>query len=142
MCRAHRTFIIVLLVALASISVSAFPTTRDAYLWPFTSTSPWNLPIGSGAVYVSARIQTTTGMGGEIVRENEVIALDPRAPIKTISGTSLLVRVPPSLTADGSWVNCATLLRPDNQTVYSGLPLKLVSLLTKFTTKKSIFYRD
>ncbi|MCU1488012.1 MAG: hypothetical protein JWN67_4758 [Actinomycetia bacterium] len=26
---------------------------RDAALWPFASTSPWNLPIGSGATYES-----------------------------------------------------------------------------------------
>lgn len=27
------------------------PGTRDPALWPFTSTSPWNMPIGSGAQY-------------------------------------------------------------------------------------------
>jgi hypothetical protein len=28
--------------------------TRQAHLWPFSSTSPWNLPVGSGARYESA----------------------------------------------------------------------------------------
>ena len=32
------------------------PGTRDKYQQPFASTSPWNMPVGSGAVYVPARI--------------------------------------------------------------------------------------
>ncbi|MGH7998919.1 MAG: hypothetical protein ACREPR_05685, partial [Brasilonema sp.] len=31
-------------------------STRDKFLWPFASTSPWNMPIGSNAQYISANI--------------------------------------------------------------------------------------
>jgi hypothetical protein len=31
--------------------------TRDPWLWPFAATSPWNMPIGSGAQYAPANIQ-------------------------------------------------------------------------------------
>ena len=29
-------------------------TTRDPFLWPFATTSPWNAPVGSGALFASA----------------------------------------------------------------------------------------
>ncbi|ARV62770.1 hypothetical protein BZZ01_00040 [Nostocales cyanobacterium HT-58-2] len=32
------------------------PPTRDKFLWPFASTSPWNMPIGSDARYIPANI--------------------------------------------------------------------------------------
>lgn len=39
------------------IASNTASTTRDKWLWPFASTSPWNMPIGSGAHYVPANIQ-------------------------------------------------------------------------------------
>jgi hypothetical protein len=55
----------VLAVALALVATGCFspggppvqrdaagnPTSRDAFAWPFASTSPWNAPIGTGAQY-------------------------------------------------------------------------------------------
>ena len=32
--------------------------TRDPWLWPFAATSPWNMPIGSGAQYAPANLQS------------------------------------------------------------------------------------
>lgn len=45
------------------------PGSRDAYLWPFASSSPWNHPIGSGAQYAGGgdpRSQQLAGSGGGI----------------------------------------------------------------------------
>ena len=40
----------------ASVSLEA-PKSRDARLWPFAQDSIWNTPIGSGAVYVPAKLE-------------------------------------------------------------------------------------
>jgi len=37
--------------------------TRDPLAWPFAADSIWNMPIGSGAVYVAANISSTPGAG-------------------------------------------------------------------------------
>lgn len=48
---------------IAALLIGCFATpsfsqtnTRDKYLWPFASTSPWNMPIGSNANYIAAKI--------------------------------------------------------------------------------------
>lgn len=38
-------------------TIPAAKTTRDKWLWPFASTSPWNMPIGSDARYTPANLQ-------------------------------------------------------------------------------------
>ena len=46
--------------ALASLpGAGADGTTRDPAVWPFASTSPWNVPIGSGARFASASDPST-----------------------------------------------------------------------------------
>ena len=35
------------------------PQSRDKYLWPFSSNSPWNMPIGSDAKYEPANIKSS-----------------------------------------------------------------------------------
>lgn len=40
-----------------AIISAKLPSTRDKWLWPFASTSPWNMPIGSDARYTPANIQ-------------------------------------------------------------------------------------
>jgi len=47
---------IVLALVLSSIATPSKTLTRDKFLWPFSPTSPWNMPIGSGARYVPANI--------------------------------------------------------------------------------------
>jgi hypothetical protein len=56
----------------------AAPTTRDPFAQPFASTSIWNMPIGSGAVYVPASIKPATGTSLEA--DDDVIVLTPTAP--------------------------------------------------------------
>ncbi|MBD2778467.1 hypothetical protein [Iningainema tapete] len=47
---------IVLVLALSSLSTPSQTPKRDKFLWPFASTSIWNMPIGSKARYVPANI--------------------------------------------------------------------------------------
>jgi hypothetical protein len=98
--------------------------TRNKYLWPFSSTSMWNMPIGSNAVYVPAGIQYAGAWNGEITRDDEYIGLNPNDPIKLLNGRDR-VHVPPAMSHDGSWNGCATLLREDNNTIAQGQPLRL-----------------
>jgi hypothetical protein len=51
---------------------------RDPLAQPFASTSIWNMPIGSGAVYVAANIKPATGTTLET--DDDVIVLTPTAP--------------------------------------------------------------
>lgn len=47
------------------------PGTRDAALWPFTATSPWNMPIGSGAQYAAETSPVwNPASGGAINNDN------------------------------------------------------------------------
>jgi hypothetical protein len=52
--------------------------TRNPLAQPFASTSIWNTPIGSGAVYVAADIKAATGTTLEA--DDDVIVLTPTAP--------------------------------------------------------------
>lgn len=48
-------------------------------LWPFASTSIWNVPIGDGAQLVPAHIAASEQIGN--FAEEEVIVLEPDAPM-------------------------------------------------------------
>ena len=52
---------------------------RNKYLWPFASTSIWNMPIGSGAVYVPAHIAAPTIQ--TLTSDQDIIVMDPTAPL-------------------------------------------------------------
>jgi hypothetical protein len=49
-----------------SLPTLSQPPTRDKFLWPFSSTSPWNMPIGSGAIYIPANIQKAQSAGADL----------------------------------------------------------------------------
>ena len=55
---------------------------RDPYKQPFKSTSIWNMPIGSDAQYVHAKIQSATAYGMTI--DEDLIVLTPDAPMVQI----------------------------------------------------------
>jgi hypothetical protein len=57
------------------------PRKRDKWLWPFTSTSIWNMPIGSGAVYIPANIQKADGIGADMEYFFKLKARDPLRPV-------------------------------------------------------------
>ncbi|NMG08155.1 hypothetical protein DP117_15140 [Brasilonema sp. UFV-L1] len=46
-------------------SETSIPSTRHKYLWPFASTSPWNMPIGSNARYISANFARAAYAGAD-----------------------------------------------------------------------------
>jgi hypothetical protein len=82
------------------------------------------MPIGSNAAYVPAGIQYAGAWRGEITRDNELIGLNPNDPLKTLH-TGERVHVPPSMSHDGSWNGCATLLREGGSSIVQGQPLRL-----------------
>lgn len=55
--------------------------TRDKWLWPFASTSIWNMPIGSGAVYTPANIQPAHFAGADLEYFYKLKASDPLRPV-------------------------------------------------------------
>jgi hypothetical protein len=64
----------------ATASASAI---RNAYLQPFTSTSIWNQPVGTGAVYVPAQIAPPTVRS--LTADETVTLMDPSAPLTPIA---------------------------------------------------------
>ena len=64
----------------------AFPTSRDAWQWPFTADSIWNTPIGSGAVYKPANLPEAKGVGVDIQFLLRTKASDPERPVLKSAG--------------------------------------------------------
>ena len=63
---------------------AAGPIDRDPFRWPFASTSIWNTPIGSGAVYVAAGLHPTSSAWVDGDHEEHVLlflfgVISPRA---------------------------------------------------------------
>lgn len=56
---------VVLALFLGNIATLSKTPTRDKFLWPFSSTSPWNMPIGSDARYVPANFQKAAYAGAD-----------------------------------------------------------------------------
>lgn len=52
---------------------------RDPLQWPFADSSIWNMPIGSGAVYVPAGIEQRTAYGMTV--DEDLIVMRPEAPM-------------------------------------------------------------
>ena len=65
--------------AIPTATVGALPGTRDKLLWPFASTSIWNMPIGSNAAYVAANIDFSGWAA-----ENAMPIMAPAAPLRTL----------------------------------------------------------
>jgi len=126
----------------ADVTITVDPavsSTRDPLKQPFSSTSIWNMPIGSGAVYVPANIPVTTGYKISRVDEERII-LRPSAPMVdvyyngvgwsggnrcTVQG-SLLTRVPmpTEFVVPNSPANESTAaLLPDGRTLIQMQPL-------------------
>jgi hypothetical protein len=54
---------------------------RDKFLWPFASTSPWNMPIGSDARYVPANIGKAGYAGADREYFYKLKESDPKRPV-------------------------------------------------------------
>ena len=113
------------------------PGTRNKYLWPFASTSIWNMPIGRNAVYVPAHIAAPTQQ--TLTSDQDIIIMEPTAPLTllahsgagwgggnrcTASGTSLTsVPIPTDFTVLSNGHNDAlAVVMPDGQTVIQAQP--------------------
>ncbi len=59
------------------IAQDILPGARDPWLWPFSQTSIWNMPIGSGAVYEPANLGAAAHVGADIQIILELRATDP-----------------------------------------------------------------
>jgi hypothetical protein len=110
---------------------------RDPWFRPFASTSIWNMPIGSGAVYVDAGLPSAGTMTIDEVILRRLSASDPSRPLlqtgswqqrctgSVPTGTSLPIPdsfiVPDAYQRpDGGWTtpnNVAAFLMPDGRTV-------------------------
>jgi len=117
------------------------PATRDALEWPFASTSIWNMPIGSGAIYVPANLSANFGNGAGMPQvDDERIVLKPTAPLTAINYSSagwsgadrcpatggLLVSVPmPTdyIVPNGNANSCAAFLAADGRSIVQAQPL-------------------
>lgn len=107
---------------------------RDPLQQPFASTSIWNMPIGSNAVYVFANISRKS----RITADPDIIVLTPNAPLTevhfndaywsrlkdrcTVNGTTLfIVPVPVNYIVSnglpGTPNNAAAILLADNRTI-------------------------
>ena len=78
-------------IAVAAASSGGGSTgTRNALQWPFTSSSIWNMPIGSGANYVASGLHyATTPNSTEYwydmpLSDHERIVLTPTAPLTSV----------------------------------------------------------
>ncbi len=76
------TILIPAVLSMVSIQETISQETRDPQKWPFADTSIWNTPIGTGAMYVNAKIQEATDWGMTI--DEDLIVMCPEAYLMTI----------------------------------------------------------
>ncbi len=77
MTKSCNSFIVLLLFTLIAF-LNSMVLARDPYKQPFHETSIWNMPIGSNAEYVHAKIQPATAYGMTV--DEDLIVLTPDAP--------------------------------------------------------------
>lgn len=123
-----------------AIASSQTPTTRDPWLWPFSTTSIWNMPIGSGAKYVAANIQKVGWFAVDREYFYQLKDSDPLRPVyspgswtQRCSGTNSMnisLPVPDSLIIPDATVNpystpnnASAFLMPDGKTLVQLEPL-------------------
>lgn len=108
-------------------SSATTPTTRNKYLWPFAQNSPWNMPVGSKAVYQHAGLSPALAHRDKIVTTDKIhISVDKTDPIKLLNST-YKVHVDQNLSHNGSWNGIGVLLREGGNTVAEGQTLYLTA---------------
>lgn len=78
----------VLLAAGAGTTAQAQPTTRDAAYWPYAATSPWNLPIGSGARYAPVSSSLWTDQPGGIIQYSFILTTSSQNTMPVVVATA------------------------------------------------------
>ncbi len=61
--------------------VSEWPQSREKFLWPFSKTSPWNMPIGSQAEFKPANIKPSPRLRVDPEHFFQLKANDPKRPV-------------------------------------------------------------
>jgi hypothetical protein len=120
---------------------SQAPKSRDKWLWPFSSTSIWNMPIGANAKYVPANLQKAGFFGADLEYFYKLKSTDPLRPVlspgnfgpgrctgKQSMGISLPVPdnlIVPDATSQpySTPNNAAAFLMPDGKTIEQLEPL-------------------
>ncbi len=105
---------------------------RDKFLWPFSSVSPWNMPIGSGAIYIPANIQQA---GFAKADEGYIYQVKSNDPVRSVYGVGAwgpgrctgtypegTMQIPrglviPDATPTNTPNNSSAFLMPDGQTL-------------------------
>ena len=72
---------ICVLIAAVIAGGEDFPKSRDPWKWPFATDSIWNLPLGSGAVYVPAGLTPAPHIGIDVEYMVVTKAGDPTLPV-------------------------------------------------------------
>ncbi len=122
---------IVFLVLTFSVSAQDFPTERDAWLWPFSQFSIWNIPLGADAQFEIANFQKAGFVGVDVERLIVVKSTDPIRNIKEPTawnqrwpgGNAIgSMRVPddliiPDATSTDTPNECSAFLQPDGHTI-------------------------
>ncbi len=124
-------------------SLSAEPTVRDPWLWPFSSDSIWNLPIGNKAIYQPANIPPVDAITADfdllfvIPKDSPTRPLyDPGSWTQRCQGTTtyenLSIAIPDALIVPDAITipeqystpnNAAALLQPDGRTIIQLEPM-------------------
>jgi hypothetical protein len=116
--------------------------TRNAYRWPFSNGSIWNMPIGSKAIYVAANIKPATILAMTV--DEDYIIMTPNEPLVDVyssnvgwgsgdrclktGGLLISLPIPTSFvvnqkTWDGNTPNAgAAVLMPDGHTIKQTQP--------------------
>ncbi len=131
-----------LISAILSCPAGAASPERDPMQWPFSSTSIWNMPIGSRAIYVHANLPAIPGNEAWALMpqlDEDIIVLTPDAPLTPVhvsdagwskknrcqptGGILMEVPMPPDfiIPHDGG-NNSAVFLAPDRRTLLQNQP--------------------
>ena len=62
---------------------------RDAFRWPYSKNSPWNMPIGSAANYVASGITATVSRFGDHNDGDLIFGVDPNVNVRTTAADPL-----------------------------------------------------
>lgn len=110
-----------------STSLGCLIGTRQPSLWPLDSSSPWNTPIGSGAVFGDTINPMTQDVERDILNFNtqyysvavfQASSSDPISTIPLSNGTSISIHVPASAAPTGGVDGNVTIVDPDGYQSY------------------------